>query len=89
VIGHLVRSLHGRDVGAFESLLQREPWLLGDDCIWLQNDLIGKATLSNDRVPFVTALFDRHPAILRRQRRRSLKRSRTRSRTPRPISFRY
>jgi hypothetical protein len=67
VIGHLVRSLHDRDLVAFENLLQREPWLLGDDYIWLQNDLIGKATLSNERLPFISALFDRHPAILRRQ----------------------
>src|SRR5262245_26831653 len=67
VIGHLVRSLHDRDLVAFENLLQREQWLLGDDYIWLQNDLIGKATLSIERVPFISALFDRHPAILRRQ----------------------
>jgi hypothetical protein len=67
VIGHLVRSVHDRDLVAFDNLLQREPWLLGDDYIWLQNDLIGKATLSNERVPFISALFDRQPAILRRQ----------------------
>ena len=67
VIGHLVRAFHDRDLMAFESLLQREPWLLGDDCVWLQHDLIGKATLGNDRAPFIRALFDRHPAILRRQ----------------------
>jgi len=67
VIGHLVRSLHDRDLVAFDKLLQREPWLLGDDYIWLQSDLIGKATLSNERVPLISALFDRHPAILRRQ----------------------
>jgi hypothetical protein len=67
VIGHLVRSLHHRDLVAFEDLLRREPWLLGDDCIWLQNDLIGKATLSSERVPFIRALFDHHPAILRQQ----------------------
>jgi ankyrin repeat protein len=67
VIGHLVRSVHDRDLVAFENLLQREPWLLGDEYIWLQNDLIGKATLDNERVPFISALFDRHPAILRRQ----------------------
>jgi hypothetical protein len=67
VIGHLVRSLHDRDLVAFENLLQREPWFLGDDYIWLQDDLIGKATLSSERVPFISALFDHHPAILRRQ----------------------
>jgi hypothetical protein len=67
VIGRLVRSFHDRNVVEFENLLQREPWLLGDEYIWLQNDLIGKTTLSTDRVPFLSALVDRHPAILRRQ----------------------
>ena len=67
VIGHLVRSFHDLDVRAFEDLLQREPWLLAEDYVWLQNDLIGKATLSNDRAPLISALFDRDPAILRRQ----------------------
>lgn len=69
LIGRLVRSFHNRDLTAFENLLQREPWLLGDDYIWLQNDLIGKATLisGRDSVPFITALFDRDPAILRRR----------------------
>jgi len=67
VIEHLVRSFHDRDVRAFENLLQREPWLLDDDYVWLQNDLIGKATLSNDRAPLIGALFDHRPAILRRQ----------------------
>jgi hypothetical protein len=67
VIGHLVRSFHERDVSAFENLLQREPWLLDDDYVWLQNDLIGKASLQNDRAPLISALFDRRPAILRRQ----------------------
>ena len=67
VIGHLVRSFHDRDVSGFENLLQREPWLLDDDYVWLQNDLIGKATLSNDRAPLIGALFDHRPAILRRQ----------------------
>jgi len=61
-----VRSFHDRDLRAFGSLLKREPWLLGDGYVWLQNDLIGKATLRNDRVPFISALFDWHPAILQR-----------------------
>src|SRR5262245_38081155 len=65
VIGRLVRSLHDRDLVAFDNLLQREPWLLDDDYIWLQNHLIGKATLSNGRAPVLLALFHRHPAILR------------------------
>ena len=67
MIGHVVRSFHDRDLMAFEQLLTREPWLLGDDYVWLQKDLIGKATLTNDRVPFISALFECDPAIVRRQ----------------------
>ncbi len=67
VIGCFVRSFHERDMTEFENLLQREPWILDDDYVWLQNDLIGKATLSNDRVPLISALFEHHPAILRRR----------------------
>ena len=67
VIGHVVRSLHDTDLASFVNLLQRERWLLGDDYVWFQNDLIGKATLNIDRVAFVSALFDLDPAILRLQ----------------------
>jgi hypothetical protein len=67
VIGHVVRAFHDRDLVAFETLLARQPWLLGDAYVWLQHDLIGKATLSTECAPFIRALFDRHPAILRRQ----------------------
>ena len=67
VIGHVVRALHDKDLASFVNMLQRERWLLGDDYVWFQNDLIGKATLDRDRVGFVRALFDRDPAILHRQ----------------------
>jgi hypothetical protein len=63
VIGQVVRSFHDNDLASFLNLLQREPWLLGDDYVWLQHDLIGKATL-NDRIAFISALFDLDPAIL-------------------------
>ena len=67
VIANLVRAFNDRDLTAFEDLLQGERWLLGEEYVWLQHDLIGKATLSKDRVPFISALFDLDPAILRRQ----------------------
>jgi hypothetical protein len=67
VIGHLVRSFHDRDLERFENLLRREAWLLGDDYIWLHHDLIVKATLTNERAAFISALFDRQAAILRQQ----------------------
>jgi hypothetical protein len=67
VIGHVVRSFHDKDLVSFVNVLQREPWLLGEDYVWVQSDLIGKASFNDDRGAFVSALFDRDAAILRRQ----------------------
>ena len=67
VIGHAVRAFHDGDVVSFVNLLEREPWLLGDDYVWLQSDLIAKASFHNDRGAFIGALFDLEAAILRRQ----------------------
>ena len=55
-----------RDLTAFVSLFQREPWLLGEAFVEFQADIIELATL-NDRGEFITALLDLDPAILRRQ----------------------
>ena len=51
---------------AFVSVLQREPWLLGEAWVSFQAELIGQATLNN-RGEFITALLDLDPALLRRQ----------------------
>lgn len=67
VIGHVVRALHDHDLPSFANLVQRERWLLGDDYVWFQHDLIGKATLNRERVSFISTLFDHDPAILHRQ----------------------
>ena len=67
VIGHIVRSLHDNDLASFVNMLKRERWLLGDDYVWFQKDLIGKATLNTDRVTPISALFDLDPAILHLQ----------------------
>jgi hypothetical protein len=67
VIGHAVRSLHDNDLVSFVNMLKREPWLLGDDYVWFQNDLIAKASFNKDRGAFISALFDVDAAILRRQ----------------------
>ncbi len=66
--GHVanIRHLAEGDLTAFVHGLQREPWLLGEDFVWFQAELIGSATL-NDRKEFIVALLDLHPAILRRQ----------------------
>lgn len=54
------------DLKTFVSLLQREPWLLGESFVELQAEIIGRATLK-DRGEFITALLDLDPAIRRRQ----------------------
>jgi hypothetical protein len=67
VIGHVMRAFHANDVASFVKVLERERWLLGDDYVWFQNDLIGKASFNHDRAGFISALLDRDAAILRRQ----------------------
>jgi hypothetical protein len=66
--GHVanIRHIPEGDLTAFVHGLQREPWLLGEDFVWFQAELIGNATL-NDREEFIVALLDLHPAILRRE----------------------
>jgi hypothetical protein len=66
LMGQIMRALHDGDLTAFVRGLQREPWLLGEACVWFQVDLIGGATL-NDRGEFIIALLDLDPALLRRQ----------------------
>jgi hypothetical protein len=60
VMGQVSRSVQGDDVAAFTAALRREPWLLADECIDLQNELMGSG-----RAEFITALLDLDPAILR------------------------
>jgi hypothetical protein len=66
LMGQVTRAVHDGDLTAFVRGLQREPWLLGEACVWFQVELIGRATL-NDRGEFITALLDLDPALLRRQ----------------------
>jgi hypothetical protein len=66
VMGQVQRALHDGDLTALVRGLQREPWLLGEDCVWFQKRLIENATL-NDRQEFMVALLELDPAILRRQ----------------------
>ena len=67
VIGHVVRSFHDNDLVSFVHVLRRDPWLLGDDYVWFQNDLISRASFNDNRGAFISALFDLDAAILRRQ----------------------
>jgi hypothetical protein len=54
------------DLPAFVELLQRESWLLGEDFVECQTQIIGRAALQG-RGEFITAMLELNPAILRRQ----------------------
>jgi len=54
------------DLPAFVELLQRESWLLGEDFVEFQTEIIQRAALQG-RGEFITALIDLNPAILRCQ----------------------
>jgi len=66
VMEQVTRTVHDRDLTAFVSGLQREPWLLGESFVEFQAELIATATLK-DRGEFITTLLELDPAILRRQ----------------------
>ena len=59
------RAAHG-DLAAFVSGLQREPWMLGEEYVWFQVELIDVAAL-NGRGDIIAALLELNPAMLRRQ----------------------
>jgi hypothetical protein len=54
------------DLPVFVTLLQREPWLLGEAFVEFQTHIIEQAAL-HGRGEFITALLDLNPAILHRQ----------------------
>jgi hypothetical protein len=60
----IVCAIRDDDLATFVRGLQGEPALLGDSCVGFQVGLIGRATLQ-DRGPFITALLDMNPALLR------------------------
>jgi hypothetical protein len=66
VMEQVSRAVLDGDLMTFVSVLQREPWLLGEAWVSFQAELIGQATLNN-RGEFITALLDLDPALLRRQ----------------------
>ena len=54
------------DLTTFVRLLHSEPWLLGEEFVEFQTEIIGRAAL-HGLGEFITALLDLDPAILRRQ----------------------
>lgn len=62
----VMRAVHAGDLTAFVSVLQREPWLLGEAGVGFQVGLIEQATV-RDRELCIVALLDLDPALLRRR----------------------
>ena len=65
VMGRIRNAARDGDLSAFVAGLRGDTWLLGDDYVDFQSGLIGQATV-NGREQIIRALFDLHPAILRR-----------------------
>jgi len=61
VMEQISRSVQDDDADAFAARFRSEPWLLGDECIDLQNELLGCG-----RAELVAALLDLDPVIVRR-----------------------
>jgi hypothetical protein len=64
VMERVRRTILDNDLHTFVGALKRDTWLLGDDSVDFQNELIGAAAL-NGRGEFIAALLDAAPAILR------------------------
>jgi hypothetical protein len=64
VIRQLTSALDGNDLPAFRRWLQDEPWLLQPSFVNVQIILIQRASWQ-DREPFITALLECDPALLR------------------------
>jgi hypothetical protein len=65
VVRQLTIALDGNDLPAFHRWLDDEPWLLQPAFVKVQIGLIEGASLRDDREPFITALLERDPALLR------------------------
>ena len=67
VMRHVKDALTSGDLPAFASALRQDQWLLDEESVSFQADLIGWAATINDRGEFLKALLDLNPAVLRQQ----------------------
>jgi Ankyrin repeats (3 copies) len=65
VIRQLTSALDGNDLPAFRRWLQDEPWVLQQSFVHVQIVMIQRACWQKNREPFITALLDCDPALLR------------------------
>jgi hypothetical protein len=65
VIRQLTSALDGNDLPAFRRWLQDEPWVLQPSFVHVRIVMIERACWQKNREPFITALLDCDPALLR------------------------
>ncbi len=65
VIRQLTSALDDDDLPAFRRWLEEEPWVLQPSFVHVQVGLIGRACYGKNREPFIAALLERDPALLR------------------------
>ena len=65
VIRQLTSALDGNDLPVFRRWLQDEPWVLQPSFAHVQIVMIQRACWQKNREPFITALLDCDPALLR------------------------
>ena len=67
VVTRVEHAAHEGQVETLVAMLQRDRWLLGDEYVWLQSDIIATASVMKDREAVIVALLELDPAILRTQ----------------------
>jgi hypothetical protein len=65
VIRQLTSALDGNDLPALHRWLEDEPWVLQPSFLHVQIGLIERASWDNNGEPFITALLEYDPALLR------------------------
>lgn len=65
VIRQLTSALDGNDLPAFRRWLDDEPWLRQPSFVQAQIALVERASYGKNREPFIIALLEREPALLR------------------------
>jgi hypothetical protein len=65
VIRQLTSALDGNDLPAFRRWLEDEPWVLRPSFVHVQIGVIERASWDNNGEPFITALLEYDPALLR------------------------
>jgi hypothetical protein len=65
VIRQLTSALDGDDLAAFRRWLTDEPWILDAPFVHVQTGVIERVCWGRNREPFITALLEHDPALLR------------------------